>query len=303
MGIIEQLKNPETSSANLQRWKRQICKFLNSSPARHSKALLSLISIIFFAGHAFGKPFITVASTTSTQNSGLYDYILPLFEKDKGIAVRVIAVGTGQAIRIAKNGDADVLIVHHTESEKKFVDSGFGIKRYDLMYNDFVLLGSKTDPARIQTCKSVFCAFHAISKTESIFISRGDNSGTHKMELSIWEKLGSPPPGKSQFWYRETGSGMGASLNIATSLDAYLLSDRATWLKFNNKRNLKILLQNDPFLKNQYGLILVNPKKHPHTKTRLAQTFKNWLLSAQGQQYIAEYTVKGQQAFFPNFKK
>ena len=249
------------------------------------------------------EKFITVASTTSTQNSGLYDYMLPFFTKETGIQVRVVAVGTGQAIRQARNGDADVLFVHHKASEMKFVADGFGVKRTDVMYNDFVIVGQKTDPAGVKGMKSAAGALAVIAKAKAPFASRGDNSGTNKAELGLWKIAGIDPKKASGSWYRETGSGMGATLNTAAAMPAYTLSDRATWLKFKNKGDLRILVEGDEKLFNQYGIILVNPKKHPQVKVKLGQAFIDWVLGPKGQGVIREYKIKGYQAFFPNAPK
>ena len=244
--------------------------------------------------------FIIVASTTSTENSGLFEFLLPKFSAKTGINVRVVAVGTGQAIKNAQNGDADVLFVHHKPSEEQFVAAGFGVERYDVMYNDFVIIGPGSDPAHINGINDATQALAAIATAQVPFASRGDDSGTHKKELSLWASAGIDVRTASGSWYRETGSGMGATLNIASSMNAYLLGDRATWLNFGNKDELELLLERDPRLYNQYGIILVNPKKHPHVKADLGQQFIDWLISAQGQQLIGEYRINGRQAFFPN---
>jgi len=249
---------------------------------------------------AAAERFITVASTTSTENSGLFDFLLPKFTDKTGIEVRVVAVGTGQAIKNAQNGDADVLFVHHTPSEEKFVAAGYGVERFDVMYNDFVLIGPSSDPAGIQGGSDSMQALRAIAETEAVFASRGDDSGTHKKELGLWQQVGVDVKAASGDWYRETGSGMGATLNTASGMNAYVLSDRATWLNFGNKGDLAIVVEGDPKLFNQYGIILVNAKKHPHVKTTESQQFINWVLSEEGQQLIAEYAINGQQAFFPN---
>ena len=263
-----------------------------------------LSTLFFFKNEARADDFITVASTTSTRNSGLYEYLLPIFEKQTGIKVHIVAVGTGQAIRIAMNGDADVLLTHHRESEEKFVEAGFGIKRFDLMYNDFILIGPKADPANVRDQDTIATAFKSIAKNKSSFVSRGDESGTHKKELLIWKtarvNLTFSPNNK---WYNETGSGMGAALNVATNLSAYVLSDRATWLQFQNKGDLKILFENDSSLFNQYGIIVVNPEQHPHIKKEKAQKFVKWMLSDFGQKKIADFDISGYQAFYPNYKK
>jgi len=247
--------------------------------------------------------FITVASTTSTENSGLFGVILPRFQQAMGIEVRVVAVGTGQAIKNAERGDADVLFVHHQPSEEQFVAQGFGLKRHDVMYNDFVLLGPQTDPAGIQGTKDVVAALARVAAKHVPFVSRGDDSGTHKLELSLWEAAGVDVKQASGSWYREAGSGMGATLNTASGLDGYAISDRGTWISFKNKGRLAVLVEGDPRLFNQYGVILVNPPKHAHVKAKEGQAFIDWLTSDQGQKAIADFRVEGQQLFFPNAKK
>ncbi|MDH3637569.1 MAG: substrate-binding domain-containing protein [Gammaproteobacteria bacterium] len=247
-----------------------------------------------------GDRFITVASTTSTDNSGLFDALLPPFTQKSGIGVRVVAVGTGQAIKLARNGDADVLFVHHKPSEEKFVADGFGVERFDVMYNDFVIVGPNSDPAGIRGRKDAAAALRAIAKAGQPFASRGDDSGTHKKERFLWQAASVDVSAASGNWYRETGSGMGATLNVASGIDAYTLSDRATWLKFKNKGNLKLLTEGDERLFNQYGIILTNSKKHPHVKSADGQQFIDWLRSDEGQAAINAYTIGGQQAFFAN---
>ena len=244
--------------------------------------------------------YITVASTTSTKNSGLYDAILPVFTKETGISVRVVAVGTGQAIRNARNGDADVLFVHHKPSEEQFVADGFGLKRFDVMYNDFILIGPSTDPAGVVGGKDITAALDKIASVAAAFVSRGDDSGTNRKELSLWMEAGIDAQKSSGSWYRETGSGMGATLNTAAGMGAYVLSDRATWLKFANKGDLGIVVEGDRRLFNQYGIVLVNPVKHPHVKAEHGQTFIDWITGEDGQTAIGAYRIKGQQAFFPN---
>jgi tungstate transport system substrate-binding protein len=246
--------------------------------------------------------FITVASTTSTENSGLFGFILPKFQQAIGIEVRVVAVGTGQAIKNAERGDADVLFVHHQPSEEQFVAQGFGIKRYDVMSNDYVLLGPQTDPAGLKGTKAIVAALSLIAATAAPFVSRGDDSGTHKLELSLWEAAGIDVKKASGSWYREAGSGMGATLNTASGLDAYTISDRGTWISFKNKGRLGLAVEGDPRLFNQYGVIPVNPAKHPHVKARDGQAFTDWLISDQGQKAIADFRVEGQPLFFPNAK-
>jgi tungstate transport system substrate-binding protein len=247
--------------------------------------------------------FITVASTTSTENSGLFHYLLPLFQRDTGIEVRVVAVGTGQAIELARRGDADVLFVHHKPSEEKFVAEGFGVTRFDVMYNDFVVVGPQTDPADVQGITDVAAALAQIAAKHAIFVSRGDDSGTHKLELSLWKAAGVDVSAASGSWYRAAGAGMGATLNTASGLDAYSLTDRGTWISFKNRGNLAILIEGDSRLFNQYGVMLVNPNKHPHVKAMDGQTFIDWLLSDKGQQAIAAFRLEGEQAFFPNARK
>jgi len=252
------------------------------------------------ATHAKARRHIVVASTTSTQNSGLFDFILPRFERKTGIQVRVIAKGTGMAIDIARRGDADVLLVHHRPSEEAFVAAGYGVRRFDLMYNDFIIVGPTADPAAIHGVASAADAFRAIARHRALFLSRGDESGTHSREREIWRDTGIDPSGASGTWYREAGAGMGATLNIAAETDAYTLSDRGTWISFANKRGLKLLFAGDPKLFNQYGVILVNPARFPHVNARDGQTFIDWLLSPQGQATIAAYRVNGVQLFHPN---
>jgi len=257
-------------------------------------------------GLAVGGPaiaqdrFITVASTTSTENSGLFGHLLPMFQKKTGIEVRVVAVGTGQAIELARNGDADVLFVHHKASEEQFVGDGFGVERHEVMYNDYVVVGPASDPAGIKGGKDAAAAIAEIAAAEAPFASRGDDSGTNKAELALWQEAGIDVAGASGSWYRETGSGMGPTLNTAAGMDAYALTDRGTWLSFENRQNLEIVIEGDPRLFNQYGIILVNPEKHPHVKTELGQTFIDWVLSDEGQEAIGAFQIKGQQAFFPN---
>ena len=248
------------------------------------------------------QPYILLQSTTSTANSGLYDYLLPQFANDHNIEVRVVAVGTGQALRNARNGDADVLIVHAKNAEQQFIAEGYGVKRFDLMYNDFVIVGPKSDPAKLTDTKDLKTALKNIIEHDVPFASRGDDSGTHKKELSLWGLVNIDPGKDSGTWYRETGAGMGATLNIAIGMQAYTLTDRATWISFGNKQDYAVVYENDPNLFNQYGLIMINPEKHPHVKKDLAKQFINWLLSQTGQGLIASYKLQGQQLFFPNAK-
>ena len=268
------------------------------------RALFILALILAPVSEALAEDkFITVASTTSTRNSGLYDDLLPRFTKDTDISVRVVAVGTGQAIRTAKNGDADVLFVHHKKSEEQFVAEGFGVNRQDVMYNDFVIVGPKNDPAGIKGVKDANRAFSKIAAASAVFASRGDDSGTHKKELGLWKSAGVDVARSSGGWYRETGSGMGATLNTASAMSGYALTDRATWLNFRNKGDLTILTEGDSRLFNQYGIILVNPARHPHVKAKMGQAFIDWVVSAKGQAAIGAYKIKGLQAFFPNARK
>jgi tungstate transport system substrate-binding protein len=244
--------------------------------------------------------FIVVQSTTSTQNSGLFDHILPIFQDKTGIEVRVVAVGTGQAIKNAENGDGDVLFVHAKAAEEKFVAEGHGLKRSDVMYNDFILVGPPADPAGIAGTKDITAALTKIAETEAPFASRGDDSGTHKAELKLWKEAGVDAAAASGGWYRETGSGMGATLNTGTAMGAYVLTDRATWISFGNKGDYQIAVEGDDRLFNQYGIILVNPDKHASVKADAGQAFIDWVLSAEGQKAIADYKIDGQQLFFPN---
>jgi tungstate transport system substrate-binding protein len=244
--------------------------------------------------------FIIVQSTTSTQNSGLFDHILPMFSDRTGIEVRVVAVGTGQAINNAANGDGDVLFVHSKPSEEKFVADGDGVERFDVMYNDFVIVGPAEDPAGVTGMSDVVAAFSRIADAEAPFASRGDDSGTHKAELRLWAETDVDVAAASGGWYRETGSGMGATLNTGTAMGAYVMTDRATWISFGNKGDYLIAVEGDPKMFNQYGIILVNPEKHPNVKADLGQQFVDWVISEEGQAAIASYAVDGQQLFFPN---
>lgn len=245
------------------------------------------------------ESFITLASTTSTQNSGLYRHLLPQFTAKTGIHVRVVALGTGAALRVAGNGDADVLLVHHRSSEIAFVANGHGVARHPLMYNDFVLVGPRSDPAQIRGMAKVSAAFSRIAVHRTIFTSRGDDSGTHKRELELWALANLNPASASGDWYRETGSGMGATLNTAAAMGAYALSDRATWVSFKNKRDLRLLVEGDDVLRNEYGVIRVSEKRHPHVKTIEAQRFIDWLKSREGSLAIASFRVEGQSLFHP----
>jgi tungstate transport system substrate-binding protein len=269
------------------------------------RAVVQLAAIVFGLVGVTGPPYadeavITVASTTSTENSGLFSYLSPKFTADSGIGVRVVAVGTGQAIRLAENGDADVLFVHHPPSEHKFVADGFGLARHAVMHNDFVIVGPSGDPAGVRGETDITVALARIAGGEHAFASRGDDSGTHKKELSLWDAAESEPRPASGTWYRETGSGMGATLNTASAMRAYALTDRATWVRFGNKGDLEILVEGDPRLHNPYGVIVVNPERHPHVRAAEARAFVDWLVSEAGQQAIAAYRVDGRQLFFPD---
>jgi len=243
------------------------------------------------------QEFITVASTTSTEQSGLFDELLPQARKATGIAVRVVALGTGQALDLARRGDADVVFVHDKAAEEKFLAEGFGVKRYDVMYNDFVVVGPRSDPAGAKG-GDVVAALKKIAAARAPFASRGDESGTNKAELRFWKSAGIEPRGE---WYRETGQGMGPTLNIAAAMGAYALTDRGTWLSFKNREDLVVLVEGDKKLFKQYGVMLVNPAKHPEVKRDAGQKFIDWLISPEGQRAIADYKIEGQQLFFPNY--
>ena len=243
---------------------------------------------------------VTLASTTSTENSGLLDSLLPVFEAESGIDVRVVVAGTGRALRLARQGDVDVVLVHDRQSEDQLVADGWGIDRKDVMYNDFVLVGPKKDPAGIRGGKDAPAALAKIREQGAVFVSRGDNSGTHKAELRLWADAGLGSPTDSGVGHRELGAGMGATLNTAAAMDAYTVVDRGTWLSFANRGNLVVLVEGDPRLVNPYGLILVNPARHPHVNHAGAQRFANWLVSAKGQEAIAAFRVSGQSLFHPS---
>jgi tungstate transport system substrate-binding protein len=260
-----------------------------------------LLTALAITAHAQGK-FITVASTTSTEQSGLFKHLLPIFEKKTGIQVHVVAVGTGQALDIGRRGDADVVLVHARPLEEKFMAEGEGVKRYDVMYNDFVLIGPKSDPAHVAGMKDVAAAFRKIKDAQAPFVCRCDRSGTHFAELQLWKDAGIDIAKEKGPWYKDTGQGMGPALNTAAGMDAYILSDRGTWLSFKNRRNLEIVVQGDKRLFNQYGVMLVNPQKHPTVKKEWGQEFVDWLISPEGQQAIASYQINGQQLFFPDAK-
>ena len=264
---------------------------------------ISALAVLAFStiGMSYAQKSIVVSSTTSTEQSGLFKHLLPVFEKKTGIQVKVVAVGTGQALDIGRRGDADVVFVHDKVAEEKFVAEGFAEKRIEVMYNDFVLIGPKADPAKTKG-NDIQAALQKISNAKSTFISRGDKSGTHAAELRYWKGAG-VEVSATQAWYKETGSGMGPALNTASGMNGYILSDRATWLTFKNRGDLAIVVEGDPKLFNQYGVMLVNPSKHPHVKKVEGQAFIDWIISSEGQQTIASYKVEGQQSFFPNAKK
>ena len=264
-----------------------------------SMALGLLGAALLSAPAAAEDRSIVVASTTSTQDSGLFGYLLPLFKAKTGIDVKVIAQGTGQALDTARRGDADVVFVHAKSQEEKFLAEGFGVKRFDVMYNDFLLIGPNSDPAGIRG-KDIETALRAIQAKAAPFVSRGDRSGTHAAELALWKLAGIDLETAKGPWYRDIGQGMGAALNTASAMDAYVLSDRGTWISFRNRADLAIVVEGDKRLFNQYGVMLVNPAKHPHVKKELGQAFVDWLVSSEGQQAIADYTIGGRQLFFPN---
>ncbi len=264
---------------------------------------LFMMLMTFVVGSSAGEgEHILLQSTTSTQNSGLFDHILPLYQQQTGTEVRVVAVGTGQALRNAMNGDGDVLFVHAKEAEEEFIANGHGVGRADVMYNDFIIVGPQSDPAKLKGMTNVVEAFKKIATTNALFASRGDDSGTNKAELKLWAMTDIDVHAASGSWYRETGSGMGATLNTGTGMGAYVMTDRATWIAFGNKGDYQIVVEGDERLFNQYGIILVNAEKHKHVKAALGQSFIDWLLSDVGQQAIASHKKDGQQLFFPNAK-
>ena len=257
-------------------------------------------AVVALTAAARAQAFITVASTTSTENSGLFGALLPAFKAATGIEVRVVAVGTGQAVRLAERGDADVLFVHHKPSEEAFVAAGHGVRRYPVMYNDFVIVGPAADPAGVKGTQDAAAALNRIAAAAAPFASRADDSGTHKAELALWQAAGVNPKEASGTWYRELGAGMGATLNTAAGLGAYALTDRGTWGTFKNRQSLVIAVEGDKRLFNQYGVMLVNPARHPHVKVREGQAFIDWLVSPDGQKAIAAFRPAGEPLFFPN---
>jgi tungstate transport system substrate-binding protein len=264
---------------------------------------LAAVVALLSHGEAFAQSrSIVVASTTSTEQSGLFGFLLPRFTERTGITVKVVAVGTGQALDIGRRGDADVVFVHDRAAEEKFMTEGFGVRRFDVMYNDFVIIGPKSDPAHIGGGKDVTVALRAISAAKAEFVSRADRSGTHAAELRYWKDAGIDIDAAKGLWYREIGQGMGAALNMASADNAHVLSDRGTWLSFKNRGDLVVLVEGDKRLFNQYGVMLVNPEKHPSVKVKEGQAFVDWLVSPDGQNTIADYKVGGEQLFFPDAK-
>ncbi|MBI4969230.1 MAG: substrate-binding domain-containing protein [Rhodospirillales bacterium] len=266
------------------------------------RALMFIAALLGLSGGAAWaqETFITLASTTSTEQSGLFAHLLPLFKAETGIAVRVVAVGTGQALRLGEKGDADALLVHDRAGEDKFVAEGYGLDRRDVMYNDFVLVGPAADPAGAKGQTSAKAALQKIAAAKAAFASRGDDSGTHRLELRLWKEAGINVKPASGQWYRETGSGMGPTLNTAAGLDAYALADRGSWANFANRRGLAVLLEGDPVLFNPYGAILVNPARHPHVKALPARAWHDWLTGPKGRAAIGAFRIKGEPAFFPS---
>lgn len=264
------------------------------------RALAALLFALPVAAQAQAPRSITVASTTSTEQSGLFGHILPIFTQKTGIQVRVVALGTGQALDVGRRGDADVVFVHDRAAEERFVAEGFGGPRRHVMYNDFVIVGPAVDPARIQGVSDVTEALRRIAAARAPFISRGDRSGTHAAELRLWQQAGVDPAAGRGAWYREIGQGMGPALNTGAAQGGYVLTDRGTWLSFRNRQDLRILSEGDARLFNQYGVMLVNPQRHPHVKVAEGQAFIDWILSAEGQAAVAGYRINGEQLFFPN---
>jgi len=248
------------------------------------------------------EKFIVVASTTSTEQSGLFGHILPVFHKKTGIQVRVVALGTGQALDLARRGDADVVFVHARAAEEKFLAEGHGVRRFEVMYNDFVLIGPRSDPAKVSGGRDILGALKKIKAASAPFVSRGDRSGTHIAELDLWKQAGIDIATEKGSWYRDTGQGMGPALNTAAAMNAYILADRGTWISFKNRGELAITVEGDKRLFNQYGVMLVNPAKHPNVKKDLGQAFVDWVISPEGQKTIAAYKIGGEQLFFPNAK-
>jgi tungstate transport system substrate-binding protein len=260
----------------------------------------TLLALLVCSTAQAQERYITVASTTSTEQSGLFKHLLPLYEKKSGVQVRVVALGTGQALEMGRRGDADVVLVHARPLEEKFIAEGHGVRRFEVMYNDFVLVGPRSDPANVAGGRDIVFAFRKIHDMKAPFASRGDKSGTHFAEVELWKAAGVDIAAAKGPWYRETGSGMGPTLNTASGMNAYALTDRGTWLSFKNRGELAIVVEGDRRLFNQYGVMLVNPAKHPHVKKGLGQGFIDWLVSPEGQAAIAAYKIGGEQLFFPN---
>ena len=270
------------------------------SPRGKSSIGIAAFAALWVTGAQAQQEFITVASTTSTEQSGLFPHLLPRFEQRTGIKVHVVALGTGQALDLARRGDADVVFVHARSAEEKFIAEGHGVKRFPVMYNDFVLVGPKRDPAKVGGSKDILDALVKVQTAQAAFVSRGDKSGTHLAELALWKAAGVEIDKSKGAWYRDTGQGMGPALNTASAMNAYILTDRGTWLAFKNRGDLSVLFEGDKRLFNQYGVMLVNPDMHPAVKKGLGQRFIDWVISAEGQQAIAEYKINGEQLFYPN---
>ena len=266
------------------------------------RSLLLSVAVLAALPALAREKFIVVASTTSTEQSGLFGYLLPIFQKKTGIQVRVVALGSGQALDLGRRGDADVVFVHARSAEEKFLAEGHGVRRFDVMYNDFVLIGPRADPAKISGGKDILGGLKKIKAASAPFVSRGDRSGTHIAELDLWKLAGIDIATEKRPWYRDTGQGMGPALNTAAAMNAYILADRGTWISFKNRGELAIAVEGDKRLFNQYGVMLVNPAKHPNVKTDLGQAFVAWVISPEGQKTIAEYKIGGKQLFFPNAK-
>src|SRR5216110_1893816 len=266
------------------------------------RRVLGAILLCIGLGAQAQERFITVASTTSTEQSGLFGYLLPIYQKKTGVQVRVVALGTGQALDLGRRGDADVVFVHGRSAEEKFLAEGHGVRRFDVMYNDFVLIGPRADPAKISGGRDILDALKKIKAARAPFVSRGDRSGTHIAELDLWKLAGIDIATEKRPWYRDTGQGMGPALNTAAAMNAYILADRGTWISFKNRGELAIAVEGDKRLFNQYGVMLVNPVKHPNVKKDLGQAFVDWVISPEGQKTIAEYKIGGEQLFFPNAK-
>jgi tungstate transport system substrate-binding protein len=267
------------------------------------RSLFALFLALSVFAAAAQEKFITVSSTTSTEQSGLFKHLLPAFTAKTGIQVRVVAVGTGQALDIGRRGDADVVFVHAKPLEEKFLAEGNGVRRFDVMYNDFVLIGPKSDPAKVAGTKDIVAALKKIKDAQAPFVSRGDKSGTHFAELELWKAAAIDVAGRDKgAWYRDTGQGMGPALNSAAGMNAYILSDRGTWLSFKNRADLVVSVEGDQRLFNQYGVMLVNPAKHPQVKKEMGQAFVDWVISSEGQKAIADFKIGGEQLFFPNAK-